>query len=58
MTCPQCQGSIEYVSVSGVVVAVEAETTTIYTDNGRVVTGRVKHECREHTQVPNEGNAR
>ena len=56
MTCPKCQESIEYVTVSGVVVAVEAQQTTVYTDNGRVVTGRVRHECREHSQVQNEGN--
>ena len=56
MTCPKCQESIEYVTVSGVVVAVEAQQTTVYTDNGRVVTGRVRHECREHSQVQNEGD--
>lgn len=58
MTCPKCQGSIEYVSVSDVVVAVEAEYTTIYTDSGRVVEGRVKHECRKHSQVQDQSNSR
>lgn len=61
MKCPICGKDINYVSTRSDVLAVDPDVVTVYTDNGRCVEGRVRHECirerQQNCEVQDKGDS-